>query len=102
MPDTADAIESVFRNERSRIISSLIRLSGSFDVAEEAMQDAFATAVENWREKGIPANPAAWITAVAQRRLIDLARRQITHRQKGAAIAQHFSTVQSSNDLPDE
>jgi RNA polymerase sigma-70 factor, ECF subfamily len=75
-------VEEVFRQESGRIIATLIRLAGSFDLAEEAMQEAFATALESWPEKGVPGNPGAWITAVAQRKLIDHGRRERTRRQK--------------------
>jgi len=76
------AVESVFRRESGRIIAGLIRVSGSFDLAEEAMQDAFAAALARWPVQGIPDNPTAWITAVAHRRLIDYARRARTRRDK--------------------
>src|SRR5208283_2275135 len=71
MPDIRSAAESVFRAESGRIIATLIRISGSFDRAEEAMQEAFAAALVSWPEKGIPQNPSAWITAAAHRKLID-------------------------------
>ncbi len=73
-------VEAVFRNESGRIIAGLIRVSHSFDLAEEAMQDAFAAAVARWRSDGIPDNPAAWITAAARRKLVDYARREQTRR----------------------
>ena len=76
------AVESVFRRESGRIIAGLIRVSGSFDLAEEAMQDAFAAALARWPAQGIPDSPAAWITAVAHRKLIDYARRARTRRDK--------------------
>src|SRR5579875_536341 len=82
MDDLKQTLESVFRQESGRIIASLIRVSGSFDLAEEAMQDAFASALAQWPAKGIPANPPAWITAVAHRKLIDYARRARTRRDK--------------------
>ena len=82
MNDLQAIIESVFRNESGRIVAGLIRLSRSFDLAEEAMQDAFAAAVTHWAVDGIPANPAAWITAAARRKLIDYARREQTRRSK--------------------
>lgn len=75
---TNELIETVFRRESGRILAGLIRLSGSFDRAEEALQDGFAAALANWPAQGIPDNPAAWITRVAQRKLIDGARRQQT------------------------
>ena len=57
MADIRSAAEAVFRQESGRIIASLIRISGSFDRAEEAMQEAFASALASWPEKGIPQNP---------------------------------------------
>ncbi|HZT69222.1 MAG TPA: RNA polymerase sigma factor [Terriglobia bacterium] len=82
MDDFRGIIESVFRQESGRIIAGLIRVSGSFDLAEEAIQDAFASALVSWPEKGIPNNPAAWITTAAHRKLIDYARRAQTRRDK--------------------
>jgi RNA polymerase sigma-70 factor, ECF subfamily len=74
--------ELVFRREHGRIIASLIRLCGSFDRAEEAMQEAFAAALASWSERGLPANPAAWITTAAYRKLIDARRRERIRREK--------------------
>jgi RNA polymerase sigma-70 factor, ECF subfamily len=99
MPETEAAIESVFREQRSHIIAALIRLCGSFDRAEEAMQEAFASALSSWPEKGIPANPAAWITAVAQRRLIDASRREATRRDKSVALAHHLAALQHHEEI---
>jgi RNA polymerase sigma-70 factor (ECF subfamily) len=82
MGDVVAIVESVFRNESGRIIAGLIRASRSFDRAEEALQDAFTAAVANWQSKGVPENPAAWITAAAHRKLIDYARREQTRRSK--------------------
>jgi RNA polymerase sigma-70 factor (ECF subfamily) len=82
MDNLKSAVEIVFRRESGRIIAGLIRVSGSFDLAEEAMQDAFATALARWPAQGIPDNPGAWITAVARRKLIDYARRASTRRDK--------------------
>lgn len=86
MIDARRATETVFREEGGRIIATLIRLSGSFDLAEEAMQDALAAALESWPLSGIPRNPAAWITAAAQRKLIDATRRDATRRAKQGAL----------------
>jgi RNA polymerase sigma-70 factor (ECF subfamily) len=80
MTDFRNAVEEVFRRESGRIIAGLIRVSQSFDLAEEAMQDALASALLDWQRNGLPANPAAWINAVAHRRLIDYARRNQTRR----------------------
>ncbi|MGH9469024.1 MAG: RNA polymerase sigma factor [Terriglobia bacterium] len=80
--DAHTIAERVFREESGRIIATLIRLSGSFDVAEEALQDAFTSALARWPARGVPENPAAWITAVARRKVIDGVRRQSTRTQK--------------------
>jgi RNA polymerase sigma-70 factor (ECF subfamily) len=80
--DAKQAVEAVFREESGRIVATLIRISGSFDWAEEAMQDAFASALVSWPEKGIPQNPGAWILAAAHRKLIDRSRRERTIRDK--------------------
>ena len=76
MDEARRAAESVFRQESGRIIASLIRISGSFDRAEEAMQEAFASALASWPQKGLPRNPAAWILTAAHRKLIDSTRRE--------------------------
>src|SRR5262249_58443585 len=86
MADLLTAVEAVFKQESGRIIATLIRVSGSFDRAEEAMQDAFASALASWPKNGIPDNPGAWITAAAHRKLIDYARREQTRREKQDAL----------------
>src|SRR5258708_19395624 len=82
MLDARTAVESVFREEGGRIIATLIRISGSFDRAEEALQEALASALSAWQAKGIPQNPGAWITATAHRKLIDQSRRERTKPEK--------------------
>lgn len=86
MSEPNGTIESIFRRESGRIIANLIRVSQSFDLAEEALQDAFASAVIDWTAKGIPDNPGAWITAAAHRKLIDYCRRNRTRREKEAEL----------------
>jgi RNA polymerase sigma-70 factor (ECF subfamily) len=76
MPPASETLEQIFREQYGRIIATLIRLSGSFELAEEALQEAFAAAITNWRQDSTPDNPAAWLTTVAHRKLIDMMRRQ--------------------------
>ncbi len=103
MADARTSVESVFREESGRIIATLIRLSGSFDRAEEAMQEAFASALTHWPGKGIPQNPGAWITAVAHRKLIDSVRRETTRLEKQDSISYETSISQSSTrDVSDD
>ncbi len=71
-------VERTFREESGRILATLIRACGDFDLAEEAMQEAFAVALERWPRDGVPANPAAWITTTARRKVIDRLRRDRT------------------------
>jgi RNA polymerase sigma-70 factor (ECF subfamily) len=72
----ARAIATIHRRDGGRILAGLIRRLGSFDVAEEALQDAYAAALNRWPGEGVPDNPAAWITVVAQRRGLDVLRRE--------------------------
>jgi RNA polymerase sigma-70 factor, ECF subfamily len=82
MSEPRSVAESVFRRQGGRIVATLIRISGSFDLAEEALQEAFTAALARWPENGVPDNPAAWITTAAHRRLIDSLRRNRTRREK--------------------
>src|SRR4051812_8937415 len=70
-----NAIERVFREERAAVLATLIRQVGDFQLAEDALQDAFAAAVASWPRDGVPASPGAWITTTARRRAIDRLRR---------------------------
>ncbi|HYL60104.1 MAG TPA: DUF6596 domain-containing protein, partial [Candidatus Acidoferrales bacterium] len=72
----ADGIERFYRDEFGRIIATLIRLLGDFDLAEDSAQDAFEAALEQWRRDGMPDNPRAWVIGVARHKAIDRLRRQ--------------------------
>jgi RNA polymerase sigma-70 factor, ECF subfamily len=69
------AVARTFRDERAIVLATLIRQAGDFQLAEDAVQDAFEAAVTAWRRDGVPANPGAWITTAARRRAIDRLRR---------------------------
>src|SRR5215475_12294950 len=100
MADLRSAVEQVFRRESGRIIAGLIRVSQSFDLAEEAMQDAMASALVDWEKKGVPANPAAWINAVAQRKLIDYARRDRTRRDNQDQLLYEANKAAIADEVP--
>jgi len=100
--ELAAHIERVFREESDRIIASLIRFSGSFDLAEEALQDALAKAIAAWPVSGIPDNPGAWLTAAARRRLIDELRREKTRREKAPEIAYAAEVFMQDEQMPDD
>jgi RNA polymerase sigma-70 factor (ECF subfamily) len=101
-------ISSLYREHYGRILASLIRALGSFELAEDALQDAFAAAVEQWPREGTPTNPAAWIASTARHKAIDKARRQSWFRQRRDEIQRliEFEMSSDSNEqaesLPDE
>ncbi|MFV8748960.1 RNA polymerase sigma factor [Nannocystaceae bacterium ST9] len=80
------AIERVFRRESGAVLAGLIRILGEFDLAEDALHDALASALERWPRDGIPDNPGAWITTAARRKAIDRLRRAATIRDKRGGI----------------
>ena len=71
-----EAVEAAFRAESRRVLATLVRILGDFDLAEEAMQDAFAAALTAWPARGVPANPRAWLVSTARHRAIDTLRRR--------------------------
>lgn len=71
-----EVVDGVYRSDSRRVLATLIRLLGDFDLAEEAMHDAFAAAVEQWRREGIPKNPAAWLISTGRFKAIDGMRRR--------------------------
>jgi RNA polymerase sigma-70 factor (ECF subfamily) len=74
----AQTAERVFREEYGRILATLIRIFGDFDFAEDALQEAFISAVEHWNTEGAPSNAAAWLTTAARRKALDRLRREHT------------------------
>jgi len=80
-------IEKIFRAEAGRALATLIRLVGDFDLAEDALQDAFAVALERWSAGGLPANPRAWLVNVGRNKVIDRIRRNVAFRSKQEQLA---------------
>src|SRR3954454_20776576 len=91
------SVERVFRREHGRVIAGLIPRCGSFARAEEAMQEALAAALRHWVERGVPDNPAGWVTTTAHRKLIDASRRDRTRRQKQTLLEQEIATEASDD-----
>src|SRR5438874_5060417 len=102
MADLRATIESVFRQESGIIIAGLIRVSGSFDLAEEAMQEAFAAALTHWPTSGVPQNPAAWITTVARRKIVDFVRRDRVRQEKHDRLLKETETATRPEDPVDD
>jgi len=80
-------IEAIYREESGRILATLIRLLGDFELAEEAMQDGFAAALEQWPGAGTPANPRAWLVSTARHKALDRLRRRSRFEDKREEIA---------------
>ncbi|MFB3739056.1 MAG: sigma factor, partial [Candidatus Velamenicoccus archaeovorus] len=83
---TAD-VERVFRQEHGRAVAVLVRTFGDIDVAEEAVQEAFAAALERWPSTGLPPSPAGWIVTTARNRAIDRLRREASRADRQAQAA---------------
>jgi RNA polymerase sigma-70 factor (ECF subfamily) len=83
--DAAATVEAVYRSDWGRIVATLIRLVGDFDLAEECAQEAFTAAVDQWRESGVPDIPRAWIIQTARNKAIDRIRRQGRYQEKLAS-----------------
>ena len=99
-----NTLDQVFREEYGRIISTLIRTSGSFDLAEEALQEAFTSAASTWERDGAPRNPGAWLTTVAHRKLLDAVRRDQTRSDKQAEVEYETTRLKhfAEPPLPEE
>src|SRR5690242_9032701 len=104
----ATAVETVYRAEWGRIVATLIRLIGDFELAEECAQEAFAAAVEQWRTTGVPALPRAWIIQTARNKAIDRIRRQGKYAEKLALYGNSEIGTESqepnydSGEIPDD
>ena len=90
-------ISSLYREHYGRILASLIRALGNFGMAEDALQDAFAAAVEQWPGEGVPNNPAAWIASTARHKAIDKARWQSWFGKRRDEIQRLFEFEMSSD-----
>ncbi|HEY3655436.1 MAG TPA: RNA polymerase sigma factor [Steroidobacteraceae bacterium] len=76
------AVHEVYHREAGRVLATLIRLLGDFDLAEEARQEAFAAAIEQWPARGMPVNPCAWLIQIGRNKAIDKIRREVVFRTK--------------------
>src|SRR5258705_12334949 len=76
MKSPQQTVEAIYRTESRRVFATLVRLLGDFDLAEEALSDAFRAALEQWPQEGIPDNPRAWLVSTGRFKAIDSIRRQ--------------------------
>src|SRR5690348_15747909 len=85
-----EAVDAVYRSESRRVLATLIRLLGDFDLAEEALHEAFAAAVEQWPREGTPANPRAWLVSAGRFKAIDAMRRRARFDASQAELAERL------------
>jgi RNA polymerase sigma-70 factor (ECF subfamily) len=99
-----DTVDAVYRTESRRVFATLVRLLGDFDLAEEALHDAFAAAVEQWPQAGVPANPRAWLVSAGRFRAIDAMRRRVRLDASLGELAERLNqaTPQAAAELDDE
>lgn len=106
LPNPYFAVDSLYRAEWGRILATLIRLFGDFDVAEESAQEAFAAALVSWAKEGVPEFPRAWIIQTAKHKAIDRLRRQTRLSEKLESYGQLIETVEEpqydTEEIPDD
>jgi RNA polymerase sigma-70 factor (ECF subfamily) len=90
-------VDEVYRTDSRRVFATLVRLIGDFDLAEEAMHEAFAAAVEQWHRDGIPANPRLWLVSVGRFKAIDHIRRRVRFDEAQLEVAQRLEGIAGLN-----
>src|SRR5438067_1504436 len=96
------AVDSIFRNESRRVFATLVRLLGDFDLAEDALHDAFAAALEKWPKEGLPSNPRAWLVSTGRFKAIDVIRRRARFNASLGHLAEQIDAgVQDAYDWED-
>jgi RNA polymerase sigma-70 factor (ECF subfamily) len=95
-------IEQIYREEAGRILATLIRLLGDFDLAEEAVQEAFAAALAQWPREGTPFNPRAWLVSAGRNKAVDLLRRRALLEAKREELARWNALAQQVAETPEE
>jgi RNA polymerase sigma-70 factor (ECF subfamily) len=97
-----EALGAIYRSESRRVFATLVRLLGDFDLAEEALHDAFASAVEQWPREGVPANPRAWLVSAGRFKAIDCLRRRARFDASLAELAERMNAEARDAAVPDE
>jgi RNA polymerase sigma-70 factor, ECF subfamily len=95
-------VDAVYRSESRRILATLIRLLGDFELAEDALHDAFSAALERWPNEGVPANPRAWLVSAGRFKAIDAIRRRARFDAAQATIAEQFGAETDAATFDDE
>src|SRR5262247_3119910 len=101
MDDAREVVAAVYRSESRRVLATLIRLLGGFELAEEALHEAFAAAVEQWPREGTPANPRAWLVSTGRFKAIDALRRRARFDASEAELAERLE-AETAGAIPGE
>lgn len=96
------AVDSTYREQSRRIFATLVKLIGDFDLAEEALHEAFAMALTQWQQDGIPANPAAWLVSTGRFKAIDVIRRRTRFDASMGAVVKRLDDAASANATKSE
>src|SRR3954469_18350352 len=88
--------DGVYRAESRRIFATLVRLIGDFDLAEEVLHEAFASAIEHWPQSGVPANPRAWLVSTGRFKAIDAIRRRTRFDASLSAVSNRLEEIERS------
>src|SRR5258708_10858624 len=97
-----ELVDAIYRTESRRVFATLVRLLGEFDLAEEALHDAFASAIEQWPREGIPANPRAWLVSAGRFKAIDALRRRARFDASLGQIAERLDTDSRGDSAHEE
>jgi RNA polymerase sigma-70 factor (ECF subfamily) len=97
--DVREAVDAVYRSDSRRVLATLIRLLGDFDLAEEALHDAFTAALERWPRDGLPANPRAWLVSTGRFKAIDGIRRRARF---DASLTRVADRLDAAGDAPEQ
>ena len=92
-----DALSRIYEEDSRRVFATLVRILGDFDLAEEAMHEAFAAASEQWPTEGLPENPVAWLVSTARFKAVDTMRRQKKLRELHPAVQQRVERIRATN-----
>jgi RNA polymerase sigma-70 factor (ECF subfamily) len=101
-PSARETVDAIYREQSRRVFATLVRLLGDFDLAEEAMHDAFASAVEQWPRDGVPANPRAWLVSAGRFKAIDVLRRRARFDASLTTLAERIDSDNKAVDWDDE
>jgi RNA polymerase sigma-70 factor (ECF subfamily) len=96
-----DRVDAIYRSDSRRVLATLIRLLGDFDLAEEALHDAFAAAVERWAEEGIPANPRGWLISTGRFKAVDRLRRSSRFESTDGSVLDRLEASETSENDDD-